>query len=98
MRAFFSPAVALMNRLGYTKKFALLALISLVAFAVVVYSLYVNLDKEIRTSKRELEGLALIKPISRAVQLMQQHRGLTATLLGGSHSLDEQRVANEKDI
>ncbi len=90
--------MALMNRLGYTKKFALLALISLVAFAVVVCSLYVNLDKEIRTSKRELEGLALIKPISRAVQLMQQHRAHTATLLGGSHSLDEKRVANEKDI
>ena len=61
MRSIFSPAIAVMNRLGYTKKFTLLALASTVAFAVVVYGLFASLDKEIGIVQRELEGIALVE-------------------------------------
>ena len=99
MRAIFSPAVALLDRLNYTKKFTLLWLVSLAATAVVVYSLFVNLDRVIQPSQKRLEGLALIEPVTRAIQSLQLHRGLSVTLLGGNKStvLQDQRAAQEKE-
>lgn len=95
MNKLFSPAIALMNRLGYAKKFMVLGTIYLVAIAVVAYSLYINLDQVARNSQRQLEGLELIKPISRAVQFMQQHRGLSTGILGGYEAMQAQRDVKE---
>ena len=97
LRAFFSPAIALMNRMGYTRKFALLWLMSMAAIMVVVYSLFICLDKEILTSQRELQGLALIKPISQAVQAIQRHRGFSVAFLSGNEAMQNRRVAMEKE-
>ena len=44
MQILFSPAVALMNRMGYPKKFALIGALALVAVAVLVSSLYSSLN------------------------------------------------------
>ena len=96
MRSFFYPSIALMNRLGYTRKFALLGIISFVAIAVVVYSLFISLDKTIQTSQRELDGLALIKPISQVVQLIQLHRGISSILLNGNEAVQDRFAAEEK--
>ncbi|TAN84135.1 MAG: HAMP domain-containing protein, partial [Gallionella sp.] len=97
MQAIFSPAIALLNRISYTKKFTLLWLVSLVAISVVVYSLFVSLDRVIQPSQRELEGIALIKPIFRAVQFIQQHRVLSAELLGGNEAMRDRLAAKEKE-
>ena len=97
MQAFFVPAVALMGRLDVIRKFVLLGLMSLVAIAVVVYSLFASLDKNITFMQRELEGLDLIKPIPRVVQILQQHRGLSAGLLGGDENMRDSRAAMERD-
>ncbi len=93
----FSPAITLLNRINYTKKFTLLWLVSLVAIAVVVYSLFVNLNRIIQPSQRQIEGVALIKPISRTVQLFQQLRGVSAALLSGNESFRNRRAAKEKE-
>ena len=98
MRRFFTPAIALMRRLSYTKKFSLMLLMSLVAIAVVVASLYASLSKEIRTSQRELEGIALATPISHAIQIIQQHRGLSAAIFEGNNEMRDKRAAKERDI
>jgi PAS domain S-box-containing protein len=98
MKSLFTPAIALMNRLGYTRKFTLLALMSVVAFAMVTYSLYASLNEEIRTSERELEGLALIEPISLTVQSIQRHRGFSAALLSNSsEAMRDRRAAKERE-
>ena len=97
MKLFFYPAIALMKRLGYTRKFALFWLMSLAAVVVVVYSLYASLNENIHASRRELEGIALATPISRVVQLIQEHRGLSASVLGGNRSMKERRAAREKE-
>lgn len=91
----FSPSY--MNRLSYTKKFLLLGLMSLVAIVVVVYSLYISLERVIRTSQRELEGIALIEPFSQTIQLIQQHRVLSAVLLGGDKTLQDSRAIKERE-
>ena len=93
----FSPANALMNRLDISWKFAVLGLMSLVAIAVVVYSLFASLNLVIRTSQRQLEGIALIKPFSRTVQILQQHRGVSNGLLSGNEAMREWRIDREKE-
>jgi len=97
MRIIFSPAIAVLNRMGYTKKFSLLWMVSLIAVAVVAYGLFVSLERVIQPSQRELEGIALIKPISRTVQLIQQHRVFSSELLGGNQAMQERRAAKEKE-
>jgi diguanylate cyclase (GGDEF)-like protein/PAS domain S-box-containing protein len=97
IQAIFTPAIVLMNRLGYTRKFALLWLMSLIAVAVVVNNLYVSLDREIRFSQRELEGIALAAPVSRSVQFFQQHRGLSKAVLGGYTNMRDMRAAKEQE-
>ena len=97
MQAIFSPSIALLNRLNYTKKFTLLWLMSLFAIAVVVYSLFVNLDRVIQPSQQRLKGLALIGPITRTVQSLQLHRGLSATLLGNNQTMRDKHTATERE-
>ncbi|MCR4304375.1 MAG: EAL domain-containing protein [Gallionella sp.] len=91
----FRPAIFILNRLNYTRKFTLLWLVSLVAISVMVYSLFVSLDHVILPSQRELEGLALIKPVSRTVQFIQQHRVLSVEFLGGNQAMQDRRAAKE---
>ena len=40
MQTLFTPAIALLNRLGYTKKFAIMGALALVAIAVLLAGLY----------------------------------------------------------
>jgi predicted signal transduction protein with EAL and GGDEF domain/HAMP domain-containing protein len=98
MQLIFSPAIALLNRMSYTRKFTLLWLMSLVAVAIVVYSLFVSLDRVIQPSQRELEGLVLIDPVSRAVQVIQQHRGISVALLGGNEAMKDRLAAKEMSV
>ena len=95
---FFAPADALMNRLGISAKFTLLGLMSLVAIAVVIYGLFDSLHQVIRTSQRQLQGIALIKPFSRAIQLMQQHRGLSNGLLSGNEEMRQTRLDKGREV
>ncbi|OGS94261.1 MAG: hypothetical protein A3H31_03885 [Gallionellales bacterium RIFCSPLOWO2_02_FULL_57_47] len=98
MNNLFRPAISLMNKLRYTHKFMVLALIYLIAVTVVFYSLYTNLSREIYRSQRELEGLALIRPVARTMQIMQQHRGLELGLIGGKESMRTAHDAKENGI
>ncbi|MDT8451599.1 MAG: PAS domain S-box protein [Gammaproteobacteria bacterium] len=98
MQRIFSPAVTLLNRMSYTRKFTLLWLVSLIAVAVVTYSLFTSLDRVIQPSQRELQGLSLIEPISRTVQLIQLHRGYSAALLGGVEGMRDRRAAIENQV
>ena len=98
MKKIFSPAIFLLNRMNYTRKFSLLWLMSLVAIAVVTQSLFNNLERIIQPSQRRLEGLALIEPITRSLQALQLHRGLSATLLSGGEAMLDRRAAHAKEV
>ncbi len=98
MQRIFSPFIALLNRISFTRKFTLLWLGSFVAIAVVSYSLFVSLGQVIRPSQRELQGLPLIEPISRSIQYLQQHRGLSAALLGGNANMRDRLVSVESQV
>ena len=95
---FLSPATALMNRMTFSKKFALLGLITLVAICITIYSLYNSLNQTISSNRKELEGLALIRPVVKTIQFVQRHRGLSSAELSGVSELRAERKAKEHDV
>ncbi len=95
MRPFFSPAINVMTRLSYSRKLMLMGLITLVALTVVVYSLFTSLNQTIQLSQRQLQGLALIEPITRTMQVIQQHRGISSVLLGGNETMRGRYASKE---
>ena len=98
MQALFSPAVALMNRLRYNSKFLLLGSAVAVVMLVLLYSVFTNLSRDIETARNELSGVQMLKPMNRMVQYIQQHRGLSAGVLGGNEAMKDKRGAKEKEV
>ncbi len=93
MKKLFYPAIALMNRLSYIKKFMMLWLVYLVAITVVMYGLYENLSQIGRSSQRELEGIAIMEPFFQTEHLIQQHRVLSLGLYADNINLRAERAA-----
>ena len=74
IKTLFVPVIALLNRVGYTRKFAIMGALALVAIAVLMTNLYQSLHRVIDSSRQELAGLEVIKPIAHLVQQLQIHR------------------------
>ena len=98
MKRLFFPSIALMNKLRIPRKFLVLAVIYLAAVGGVGYSLNITLSQVIGDSRTEIEGLALLKPVTRTMQLLQQHRGLTSGLLSGDESMREAQARKEEEV
>lgn len=98
MRSLFSPAVALMNTLRYTSKFTLLGLAMGAVMLSLLFTVYVNLNRDIETAQLELNGLQVLKPMNRLAQFMQQHRGLSSGVLNGNEAMKDKRAAKEKEV
>ena len=96
-RKIFSPVITLLNRLNYTRKFTLLWVFSLISIAVVVYGLFVMLERVIQPALKQLQGIALIEPVSRTVQAVQLHRGIAAALLSGNKNMRDRHTAQEDE-
>ena len=98
LRLLLNPAIALMNRMTFSKKFLLLGLVTLTAVCITIYSLYSSLNQTISDSQSELEGLKIIRPLIKAVQLVQQHRGLSSGLLSGIKGLEVVHAEKSLDV
>ena len=98
MRALFMPAVALMNRLRFRAKFIFLGSALVLVLLVLLYTLFINLSRDIKTAEHELVGLQMLKPMNRAVQYMQQHRGLSSGVLNGNEAMKERRAAVNQEV
>ncbi len=97
-RAIFRPAIGLMNRLTYTSKFGVLGVLSVVAMAVVMANLYVNLQSVAVTAQLEIDGLALVPSISKVTRLMQLHRAQEALVLAGDSNFVSPRATLEGQV
>ncbi|MDC9728673.1 MAG: EAL domain-containing protein, partial [Methyloprofundus sp.] len=86
----FYPASFLMGRLNFAKKSFTLALFILFSFFIISSSLYIQLNTRINSAKTQLIGLEALPSIFKAIQEIQQHRGLSASVLGGNHKQKEQ--------
>ena len=98
MKALFAPAIALMSRLRYRNKFLLLGAAVGVVIVVLLYTVFVNLSRDIKVAEDELAGLQMLKPMNRMVQFMQQHRGLSSGVLNGNEAMKDKRAAKEKEL
>jgi len=92
MATFFMPAILLLDRLRYPIKFLLVALAFGIAAATLLYQVYRNLNDNIVVAEREDAGLGLLDQAISALLLAQQHRGLSAGVLGGSTELKPQQA------
>ncbi|WP_265949754.1 methyl-accepting chemotaxis protein [Dechloromonas sp. A34] len=98
MQALFRPAIGLMNRLSYKRKFLFLGIAVVVVMLVLLFTVYANLKRDIDTAQQELTGLQILKPMNRMVQHMQQHRGLSSGVLNGNEAMKDKRAGKEKEV
>ena len=98
MRSLVGPAIGLMNRLRYATKFLVLGAALAVLIVVLVGSVFRHLNNNILVASHELTGVETLKPLNRTVQFIQQHRGLSAGLLGGNEAMKDKRAAKEKEV
>lgn len=98
MQSLFSPAVALMNRLRYSAKFLVLGVAVVTVIAALLFHLLTGLQAQITIAEHELSGVQVLKPLNRFVQFTQQHRGLSAGVVGGNESMKDRRAAKEKEV
>lgn len=94
---FFKPAVWWMNRLTYSEKFLWLGAILLVAFGVLVHSLQGHLEEEAKNIQAERVGITYSRLATLAIQQIQQHRGRSASVLGGNQAMRIARTQKAKD-
>ena len=98
MRFIFLPALGLMNRLRYRSKFLLLGSALVAILLLLVVTLFTTLSRDIQTAENELVGLQMLKPMNRAVQYMQQHRGLSSGILNGNEAMKPRRENVAKEV
>lgn len=87
MNALLAPAVALMDSMRYPKKFMFIGMIVFIAIVQLLYQLAGALNESITATGHEIAALHAITPLSKLVQVVQQHRGLSAGVLNGALEL-----------
>ncbi len=98
MQIIFAPAVAVLNRLRYPAKFALIGAVVATVLLAFLTTIVGHLNRDIDTARHELAGLEMLKPMNRLVQFMQQHRGLSVGVLNGNEAMKDKRAAKEKEV
>jgi len=88
MKTLLQPAEWLMGRLDYRQKFLLMGLMFLCACTVLLHALFSGLSHTQAHLQSELQGNTLVPEVSRAVRLVQQHRGVSAEVAGGRTSME----------
>jgi methyl-accepting chemotaxis protein len=89
VRLLLGPAVAVMNRLSYAQKFALIGLLLLTPLAVVSY-LQISLATErVDFNQKESYGVAYITPVREMLRHVQHHRLYSSAVLSGAGRFEE---------
>ena len=83
MNTFLGPAVAVLNRLGFRVKFAVISAFVVCALAGLGGMLGFNLWGEVQATRAEQAGVRMLIPALHALQDMQKHRGLMVSVLSG---------------
>ena len=98
MKFVFSPAELLMNRLSYPVKFGVIGLLVFLAFASLMLTIAGQLNRTIERAESELVASSLARPLSRLIELTQQHRGVSSMLLGGNATVAGRRDALQTSV
>ena len=80
----FKPSTALMGRVRYPIKFAIIFFVVLVPLATLSLNLISSVRSEITLLEKKYTGLSYVKTVRQPIEHIQQHRGMTAAYLSGS--------------
>ncbi len=79
-------------------RFTLLGMIAFL-LTIIPSTLYVRQAyQEMRIAEREASGVASVRPLLKVIELTQQHRALSALVLGGDAAMEPQRAAKAQEI
>lgn len=97
-RTLFAPAVALLDRLDFRHKFLLVGVLILLPLAYLLLDLALDMADSLDTTRRELQGVALLRELTPIILDTQRHRGYINAHLGGAPgALERARQAAGKD-
>ena len=88
---------SILTKLLLWQKFVLLSVIALILTAIPTALYYLESSKNLDAALAEKQGLPAMTLILKTVQLTQQHRGLSALVLGGVSSEKDKREAKQKE-
>ncbi len=89
---------AWIGNLKFSRKFVLIGCIAFAMFLLPTVLLVRTTLADVDTAMRERDGLAPAREMLKLVQLTQQHRGLSASLLGGNESAAAPRQAKQAEV
>jgi methyl-accepting chemotaxis protein len=89
---------ALIRRLVLWKKIALIGALAAVGVAIPTV-LYVSHELDtLNTTRAERAGIEPLRAMTRAIQLLQQHRGLSAVVLAGNAAQEGARESKQREV
>ncbi|MBI3772067.1 MAG: methyl-accepting chemotaxis protein [Gammaproteobacteria bacterium] len=101
MSTFLSPAIALMDRLSYQKKMAIVAILFLIPLSVTTYQVIKVSSDTISAARSEQIGITYIKLLRQFQQHVAEHRYLSSVVLSNKtdgDKLSEKNSEIEGDI
>lgn len=94
----FKPAIIVMNKLKFLKKFGLIFIISLLPMSLMLVNLVIQINQKIEINDNQMMGLTYNSAIRTLIQHTQQHRGLSSTYLAGNTSVKDQISKKQEEI
>ena len=98
MNFLISPAIALMDKLRYPAKFALLFTIVLIPMLFMAGTLVKQFQAESRYLEQERHGLRYIAALRKPIEHIQQHRGMTNAFRNGAEQFRERIFSKRQEI
>ena len=86
------------RNLGLKQKFSILALLALLQIGVLLWFALGTSEENIKVARTEQASIAPLEQLVKLVQFTQQHRGLSANVLGGNTALEANRTAKQAEI
>lgn len=96
MSSVFAPAVSLLNRLTYPRKFGLIGLLSALPLGLVTFFLVSELNDRIAFSAKEKLGNEYLRPVQQFASDLRNHRGLTWARADHENTPAELRKLDER--
>ncbi|KMT21013.1 methyl-accepting chemotaxis protein [Clostridium cylindrosporum] len=94
----FQPAIFLMNRLKFLKKFGLIFILFLLPLSVLLSYLIIDLNSNIKMKENQIKGLQYNIAIRSLIQHTQQHRGLSSIYLQGKDKSKDNILEKQREI
>ena len=94
----WGPGILLARRLSLTLKLGILCAFLVVPLIVAVVLLIAGQTADLQLIRSELQGTAVIRPLSQVVTLVQKHRGQTNVLLSGNAAVKADLEQTRRDL